>query len=155
MSTISTATNNSTTPHRLLVRVSPMRRTAPGQVGANRLRAASAGLLFAVAAAVGAEAGAAGGNPAAGASAWVQAHHPVDGAPARSCASCHTADLTQPGRHAKTGKPIAPLAPSIKPDRLTDAAKVEKWLGRNCRWTLGRDCLDTEKADFLAYIRSQ
>ena len=28
-----------------------------------------------------------------------------------SCASCHTADPRDPGRHAKTGKPIGPLAP--------------------------------------------
>jgi len=91
----------------------------------------------------------------AGAAAWTEEHAQPGGAPARSCATCHTADLTQPGRHAKTGKRIEPMAPSVNPERLTDTAKVEKWLRRNCRWTLGRECTAAEKADFLAYIESQ
>jgi hypothetical protein len=95
------------------------------------------------------------GDAGAGAAAWVQEHPQADGAPARSCASCHTADLTRPGRHVRTGKPIEPLAPSVNPQRLRDQAKVEKWLRRNCRWTLGRECTVAEKADFLAYIRTQ
>jgi hypothetical protein len=95
------------------------------------------------------------GNATAGAAAWTQQHPQTDGSPARSCASCHTDDLTRPGKHAKTGKPIEPMAPSVNPERLTDPAKVEKWLGRNCRWTLGRECTAAEKADFLAYIETQ
>ncbi|WP_367268182.1 DUF1924 domain-containing protein [uncultured Thiohalocapsa sp.] len=95
------------------------------------------------------------GDAAAGAAAWVQQHPQPGGAPARSCATCHTADLTRPGEHVRTGKPIEPLAPSVSPERLTDQAKVEKWLRRNCRWTLGRECTAAEKADFLAYIRAQ
>ncbi|MCG6941703.1 MAG: DUF1924 domain-containing protein [Thiohalocapsa sp.] len=95
------------------------------------------------------------GDAAAGAAAWVQEHPQPNGAPARSCATCHTDDLTQPGRHAKTGKPIEPMAPSVNPERLSDQAKVEKWLRRNCRWTLGRECTAAEKADFLTYIKSQ
>jgi hypothetical protein len=92
---------------------------------------------------------------AGGAEAWTKEYPQADGSPARSCASCHTADLTQPGRHAKTGKPIEPLAPSVNPERLTDPNKVEKWLYRNCRWTLGRECNAAEKADFIAYIERQ
>ncbi len=95
------------------------------------------------------------GDAAVGAAAWVQGHPQPDGSPARSCATCHTDDLTRPGQHAKTGKPIEPMAPSVNPERLTDQAKVEKWLRRNCRWTLGRECTAAEKADFLAYIESQ
>lgn len=94
------------------------------------------------------------GDPAAGKAAWTT-EHPAPEGPARSCATCHTADLTRAGRHAATGKAIEPLAPSVNPSRLTDPAKVEKWLLRNCRWTLGRECTATEKADFLAYIRTQ
>jgi hypothetical protein len=86
---------------------------------------------------------------------WVKEYPQSDGSPARSCASCHTADLTQPGRHATTGKPIKPLAPSVNPQRLTDPKKVEKWLLRNCRWTLGRECNAAEKTAFLSYIKSQ
>jgi hypothetical protein len=95
------------------------------------------------------------GDAAAGASAWTREHAPADGSAMRSCVSCHTRDLTNPGRHAKTGKPIEPMAPSANPSRLRDPAKVEKWFRRNCRWTFGRECTASEKADFLAYIQSQ
>ena len=91
----------------------------------------------------------------AGQVAWVAEHQPSDTAPARSCSSCHGTDLTQPGRHVNTGKVIEPMAPSVNAARLSDPAKVEKWFRRNCRWTLGRECSAREKADFLAYIRTQ
>lgn len=71
-----------------------------------------------------------------------------------SCASCHTADPRQPGRHAVTGKPIRPLAPAADPTRFTDRAKAEKWFKRNCKDTLGRECTAAEKADLLAYLIS-
>jgi len=94
-------------------------------------------------------------DPAAGAAGWTKEYPAPDGSKARSCATCHGTDLTQPGRHAKTGKTIDPMAPSVNPQRLTDEKKVAKWLLRNCRWTLGRECSDTEKADFIAYIKTQ
>lgn len=94
-------------------------------------------------------------DPQAGAAAWVKEYPQTDGTPARSCVTCHGRDLTRPGRHAKTGKTIEPMAPSVDAQRLTDPAKVEKWFGRNCNWTLGRDCTDAEKADFVAYIKTQ
>lgn len=97
----------------------------------------------------------AAGNAAAGKSAWTAEHNPPDAKEPRSCATCHTADLTKPGKQANTGKPIEPMAVSVNPQRLTDPAKVEKWFGRNCRWTLGRECTAQEKADFLAYIQSE
>lgn len=43
-----------------------------------------------------------------------------------SCASCHGQLPTQDGRHASTGKVIAPLAPAANPQRFTDPRKVEK-----------------------------
>ena len=86
-----------------------------------------------------------------GAAAWTR----KNGAEERSCARCHGSDLTQPGRHVKTGKTIGALAPSADPQRLSDAAQVEKWLLRNCRWTWGRECSPQEKGDFLQYISSQ
>lgn len=100
-------------------------------------------------------AGGAGGDAARGEAAWTASHRPPGAPGPRSCASCHTADLTRAGKHATTGKPIEPMAVSVSPGRLADPAKVEKWLGRNCRWTLGRECTTGEKADFLAYIRSR
>ncbi|MDT8283273.1 MAG: DUF1924 domain-containing protein, partial [Gammaproteobacteria bacterium] len=58
----------------------------------------------------------------------------------RSCASCHTKDLTSAGKHIKTGKLIKPMAISSNAERLTDSKKVEKWFKRNCLWTMGREC---------------
>nr|WP_296700050.1 DUF1924 domain-containing protein [Thiocapsa sp. UBA6158] len=94
-------------------------------------------------------------DAAAGAAAWTKEYPQSDGSPARSCVTCHGRDLTKPGRHAVTNKAIEPLAPSVDPQRLTDQAKVEKWLLRNCRWTLGRECTSDEKADFISYIETQ
>jgi len=71
---------------------------------------------------------------------------------AESCASCHSPDPRQPGRHARTGKPIAPLAPAANPERFSDPAKVEKWFGRNCRDVLARECTAREKGDFVRYL---
>jgi len=69
-----------------------------------------------------------------------------------SCSSCHGALPTQAGRHASTGKPIAPLAPAFNPERFGDAAKSEKWFRRNCKDVLGRECSAGEKADVLAWL---
>ena len=71
-----------------------------------------------------------------------------------SCASCHTGDPRAAGRHAVTGKPIEPLAPSAHAARLTDAAKVDKWFRRNCRDVLARECTAAEKGDVVAYLVS-
>lgn len=69
-----------------------------------------------------------------------------------SCASCHTEDPRQPGKHAKTDKPIEPLAPAANAKRFTDPKKVAKWFKRNCGDVLGRECSAQEKGDVLAYL---
>ena len=69
-----------------------------------------------------------------------------------SCASCHTANPIAPGRHAKTGKMIAPLAPAGDAERFTSLDKVEKWFRRNCNDVLDRVCTAQEKGDVLAYL---
>jgi hypothetical protein len=94
-------------------------------------------------------------SPDAGGSAWTQEHQSPSGVDTRSCASCHGTDLTQAGRHVKTGKPIEPMALSVNPTRLADPKKVEKWFRRNCRWTLGRECTPQEKGDFIQFMSSQ
>ena len=58
------------------------------------------------------------------------------------------------GKHVKTGKEIAPLAPAANPQRFADAAKAEKWFNRNCNDVLGRACTASEKGDVLAYLMS-
>jgi hypothetical protein len=88
-------------------------------------------------------------DPARGEAMWHELHPAPDGGAARACTSCHGPTLDSAGAHATTGEPIAPMS---DPGRFTDPAKVEKWFGRNCRWTLGRECTPEEKADFLAYL---
>ncbi len=69
-----------------------------------------------------------------------------------ACASCHTENPLAVGRHVVTGKDIRPLAPAANGERLADAAKVEKWFGRNCKEVVGRPCSAAEKADFVQFL---
>lgn len=72
-----------------------------------------------------------------------------------SCSSCHGEPPTQAGKHANTGKVLAPLAPAFNPKAFTDSAKVEKWFRRNCKDVFSRECSASEKADVLAYLIKQ
>ena len=69
-----------------------------------------------------------------------------------SCSSCHGAEPRQDGKHASTGKVIAPLAPAVNAQRFTDVAKTEKWFRRNCNDVIGRECSPAEKADMLSWL---
>ena len=69
-----------------------------------------------------------------------------------SCASCHGIPPTAQGKHASTGKAIAPLAPAFNAKAFTDTAKVDKWFKRNCKDVFSRECSAQEKADVLAYL---
>lgn len=69
-----------------------------------------------------------------------------------SCSSCHTANPTVPGKHASTGKVIAPMAPAVNAERFADAAKTEKWFRRNCNDVVGRECSAAEKADVITWL---
>jgi hypothetical protein len=71
-----------------------------------------------------------------------------------SCAACHTQNPTATGEHAKTNKPIAPLAPTANAERFAKPDKVEKWFKRNCNDVLGRACTPQEKGDVLSYLMS-
>jgi hypothetical protein len=73
----------------------------------------------------------------------------------RQCTACHTEDLRNHGEHVRTGKDIKPLAPSANPESLTNIKHIRKWLKRNCKWTLGRECDAQEKANLLTFIQSQ
>jgi len=73
----------------------------------------------------------------------------------RSCSSCHTDNLQNIGKHIRTGKTIKAMAPSVNPLSLSKAKKIKKWLKRNCKWTLGKECTAQEKADLLAFIMLQ
>jgi len=71
-----------------------------------------------------------------------------------SCASCHGALPTKPGKDVVSEKPIAPLAPASNPKRFTDKAKVETNFNLNCKDVVGRVCTPGEKADVLAWLLS-
>jgi hypothetical protein len=88
----------------------------------------------------------------AGKAAWTRENVVAGSDAPRSCSGCHGNDLTKDGKHLQTQKPIAAMAPSANPKRLTDRKKVEKWLQRNCKWTWGRECTPQEKGDILAYL---
>lgn len=83
---------------------------------------------------------------------WATKHSSAAGGPPRSCSTCHSNDLTRVGKHARTGKPIKPMAPAVNPERLTDVKKMKKWLHRNCKWVLGRTCTAQEQGDILIFI---
>lgn len=70
-----------------------------------------------------------------------------------SCSTCHTADPRNQGK-TRANKVIQAMAPSVNPERFTDAAKVEKWFGRNCKDVLERTCTAQEKGDYIQYLLS-
>jgi len=71
-----------------------------------------------------------------------------------ACASCHTANPADTGKHIVTGKPIRPLAPSANPKRFADIDKVEKEFTAHCHDVIGRDCSAQEKGNFISYLLS-
>lgn len=72
-----------------------------------------------------------------------------------SCTSCHTVDPRQPGRNAKTGRPIEPVAVSANASRFTDRATVEKHFVRDCKSVMGRECTALEKGDYVSFMAAQ
>ncbi|PKG92921.1 DUF1924 domain-containing protein [Paraglaciecola sp. MB-3u-78] len=90
-------------------------------------------------------------NGAAGESFWQRKFSTKNGEK-RSCSGCHGIDPTQVGEHQKTAKSIKPMAVRVNPERFSDSAKSDKWFGRNCRWTLGRECTAQEKGDVMTWL---
>lgn len=94
------------------------------------------------------------GFDAAAGKAFFLASHTGGGAETPSCTSCHTDDIKASGK-TRAGKAIDPMAVSVQPDRLTDLAKVQKWIGRNCNSVLGRDCTAREAGDVISWLAAQ
>jgi len=91
----------------------------------------------------------------AGEKMWQQPYLNKKSGKQRSCQTCHGKDLSKIGKHARTGKVIDPLAPSVNGERLTKVKFIKKWFKRNCKWTIGRECSAQEKGDFLEYLKGQ
>ncbi|MEQ9491003.1 MAG: DUF1924 domain-containing protein [Alphaproteobacteria bacterium] len=72
-----------------------------------------------------------------------------------SCTACHSDNPKKPGRNAKTGRPIDPVAVSVNPSRFTDSGDVEKQFTRDCKSVLGRPCTPLEKGDYITFMTGQ
>lgn len=70
-----------------------------------------------------------------------------------SCMTCHTSNPKNPGL-TRANKTIQPMATVVNPDRFTDPLKVEKWFKRNCMDVFERECTETEKSNFIKYMKS-
>lgn len=71
-----------------------------------------------------------------------------------ACASCHTSNPANEGKHIVTGKPIRPLAPAVNEKRFANLEKVEKNFTKHCHDIISRDCTAKEKANFISYLVS-
>jgi len=72
-----------------------------------------------------------------------------------ACASCHTANPADPGKHIVTNKPIAPLSPAVNPKRFKSMADVEKKFSKHCNEVVGSDCTAQEKGNYIAYLLTE
>ena len=69
-----------------------------------------------------------------------------------ACASCHTENPANEGKHAVTGRAIRPLSPAVNFKRFSDIDKVEEQFTEHCNDILGNDCTAAEKANFITYL---
>lgn len=72
-----------------------------------------------------------------------------------ACASCHTANPADAGKHIVTGKKIQPLSPAVNNKRFSDYDKVEAQFTKHCNDILGADCKTTDKANYITYLLTE
>jgi hypothetical protein len=72
-----------------------------------------------------------------------------------ACASCHTTNPANPGKHALTGKSIEPLSPAVNNKRFKDLDKVEEKFTEHCNEIIGADCTAAEKANYIIYLLTE
>lgn len=72
-----------------------------------------------------------------------------------ACASCHTANPADAGKHIVTGKKIAPLSPAVNAKRFAALDKVEKGFAKHCQEVVGSDCTPAEKASYITYVLTE
>ena len=72
-----------------------------------------------------------------------------------ACASCHTSNPADEGRHIVTNKPIRPLSPAVNPKRFNSVENVEKKFTKHCNEVVGSDCTPQEKGNYIAYVLTE
>lgn len=72
-----------------------------------------------------------------------------------ACASCHTANPADNGKHLVTGKAIKPLSPAVNTNRFKSVDRVEKRFNKHCNEVVGSDCTAQEKANYIAYLLTE
>ncbi len=72
-----------------------------------------------------------------------------------ACASCHTANPADVGKHIVTGKQIKPLSPHANKKRFQSTREVEKNFTKHCNEVVGSDCSPQEKANYIAYLLTE
>lgn len=72
-----------------------------------------------------------------------------------ACASCHTANPADNGKHAVTGKAIRPLSPVVNAKRFEDFEKVQEKFTQHCKDIIGSDCTAAEKASYITYLLTE
>lgn len=97
----------------------------------------------------------AGPNAEAGKEFYNRKITPLKGGKEVACASCHTANPADKGKHIATGKSIKPLSPVVNAKRFSDLDKVEDKFTKHCNEIIGADCKPEEKADFIAYLLTE
>jgi len=80
---------------------------------------------------------------------------PKDPGKAIACASCHTANPADPGKHIVTGKPIKPLSPAVNAKRFSSLEEVEDKFAKHCNEVVGSDCTPQEKASYITYLLTE
>ncbi|MDO9203965.1 MAG: DUF1924 domain-containing protein [Methylotenera sp.] len=72
-----------------------------------------------------------------------------------ACASCHTSNPADTGKHIVTGKPIKPLSPAVNAKRFKSMDAVEKNFTKHCNEVVGSDCTAQEKGNYIAYLLTE
>ena len=72
-----------------------------------------------------------------------------------ACASCHTANPADNGKHTVTHKVIQPLSPAVNAKRFADFEKVEAKFTQHCTEIIGSDCTAAEKASYITYVLTE
>lgn len=72
-----------------------------------------------------------------------------------ACASCHTANPADDGKHVVTGKAIRPLSPVVNAKRFEDFEKVQEKFTQHCKDIIGSDCTAAEKASYITYLLTE